>query len=182
LAREDIYLPLDKALTKYLTNDTHLEKIRRAFDYANDKHSGQLRKSGEPYIVHPRDVAITLAKYRVDPNTIISGLLHDIIEDTETTYAEVKEEFGEEVADIVEGLTKLHLLHYTGSKESQQVKNHQKMVLAMAKDIRVIFVKLADRLNNMRTLSHLDDARQTRISRETLDVFAPIAHRLSLPC
>ncbi|MBI9009289.1 MAG: bifunctional (p)ppGpp synthetase/guanosine-3',5'-bis(diphosphate) 3'-pyrophosphohydrolase [Tenericutes bacterium] len=180
MTKEDIYLPLHEALIKYLTKDSHLDRIRRAFDYANEKHTGQFRKSGEPYIVHPRDVAITLANYRVDPNTIISGLLHDIIEDTETTYAEVKEEFGEEVADIVEGLTKLHLLHYTGSKESQQLKNYQKMVLAMAKDIRVIFVKLADRLNNMRTLSYLDDARQTRISRETLDVFAPIAHRLGM--
>lgn len=177
---ESIYAPLNEAITKYLSKPSHLSDIRRAFDYANEKHRGQFRKSGEPYIVHPRDVAITLATYRVDPNTIISGLLHDIIEDTDTTYDDVKEAFGEEVADIVEGLTKLHLLHYKGSKASQQVKNHQKMVLAMAKDIRVIFVKLADRLNNMRTLSYLDDEQQTRISRETLDIFAPIAHRLGM--
>ncbi|HOO44422.1 MAG TPA: RelA/SpoT family protein, partial [Bacillota bacterium] len=140
----------------------------------------QTRKSGQPYIVHPRDVAITLAEYQVDPNTIIAGLLHDIIEDTNTSYEEIKEGFGEEVADIVEGVTKLDLLHYEGSKATQQVRNHQKMVLAMSKDIRVIFVKLADRLNNMRTLGYLDDERQTRISRETLDIFAPIAHRLGM--
>ncbi len=180
MTKEDIFKPLQEAISKYLSKPDHLNKIRRAFDYANEKHQGQKRKSGEPYIVHPRDVAITLAEYQVDPSTLIAGLLHDIIEDTNTSYEEVKREFGEEVADIVEGLTKLQLLHYSGSKESQQVKNHQKMVLAMSKDIRVIFVKLADRLNNMRTLSYLDDERQTRISRETLDIFAPIAHRLGM--
>jgi GTP pyrophosphokinase len=126
-------------------------------------------------------VAITLAEYQVDPNTLAAGLLHDVIEDTETSYDEIKEMFGEEVADIVEGLTKLDQLQYqTTTKAAQQVKNHQKMVLAMARDIRVIFVKLADRLNNMRTLSFLDDERRTRISRETLDIFAPIAHRLGM--
>lgn len=177
---EDIYRPLDKAIRAYLSKPQHLDNIRRAFDYARAKHEGQRRKSGEPYIVHPRDVAITLAEYQVDPNTLIAGLLHDIIEDTNTSYEEIKEEFGEEVADIVEGVTKLDLLHYEGSKAAQQVKNHQKMVLAMSKDIRVIFVKLADRLNNMRTLNYLDDERQTRISRETLDIFAPIAHRLGM--
>ena len=180
MTKEDIYRPLLEAVTEYLAKPIHLNNIRRAFDYALVKHEGQTRKSGQPYIVHPRDVAITLAEYQVDPNTIIAGLLHDIIEDTETSYDDIKNEFGEEVADIVEGVTKLDLLHYEGSKATQQVRNHQKMVLAMAKDIRVIFVKLADRLNNMRTLSYLDDERQTRISRETLDIFAPIAHRLGM--
>jgi len=148
---------LQNAVSEYLSKPTHLENIRKAFDYACKKHEGQKRKSGEPYIVHPRDVAITLAEYQVDPYTLIAGLLHDIIEDTQTSYEEVKTEFGEEVADIVEGVTKLDLLHYEGSKAVQQVKNNQKMVLAMSKDIRVIFVKLADRLNNMPTLSYLDD-------------------------
>jgi len=178
--QDDAYAPLEAQIKTYLSKKEHLDFIRRAFDYAFMKHQGQLRKSGEPYIIHPTQVAITLAEYRVDPNTIVAGLLHDILEDTDTEYKEVKELFGEEVADIVEGLTKLHLLQYEGSKVSQQVKNHQKMVLAMAKDIRVIFVKLADRLNNMRTLYHLDSERQQRISRETLDVFAPIAHRLGM--
>jgi GTP pyrophosphokinase len=180
MTKEDIYKPLEKAVSKYLKKPEHLDFIKRAFDYAYEKHAPQKRKSGQPYIVHPRDVAITLADYQVDPNTIVSGILHDIIEDTPATYEDLKELFNEDVANIVDGVTKLDLLHYKGSKESQQVKNHQKMVLAMSKDIRVIFVKLADRLNNMRTLGYLDDARQTRISRETLDVFAPIAHRLGM--
>jgi len=176
----DYYKPLKKEISKYIKQPKHLDFIRSAFDYANEKHGDQLRKSGEPYITHPRDVAITLAEYQVDPNTLAAGLLHDVLEDTNTTYEEIKEKFGEEVADIVEGLTKLDQLKYQTSKASQQVKNHQKMVLAMARDIRVIFVKLADRLNNMRTLSFLDDERRTRISRETLDIFAPIAHRLGM--
>jgi GTP pyrophosphokinase len=176
----DYFQKLKVEINKYISQPKHLDFIRSAFDYADSKHKGQLRKSGEPYIVHPRDVAITLAEYQVDPYTIAAGLLHDILEDTDTTYDEIKELFGEEVADIVEGLTKLDQLKYQISKAAQQVKNHQKMVLAMARDIRVIFVKLADRLNNMRTLSFLDDERRTRISRETLDIFAPIAHRLGM--
>ena len=180
MTKEDIYRPLLEEVTGYLKKKEHLDFIKSAFDYAFEMHKPQKRKSGEPYIVHPRDVAITLAEYQVDPNTLVSGLLHDVIEDTPATYEDIKEKFNEEVADIVEGVTKLDMLHYKGSKASQQVKNHQKMVLAMSKDIRVIFVKLADRLNNMRTLGFLDDARQTRISRETLDIFAPIAHRLGM--
>jgi len=180
LTRDEAYKPLEEQLSTYLSKKEHLDFIRRAFDFAYMKHEGQLRKSGDQYITHPVQVGITLAEYRVDPSTIVAGLLHDILEDTDTDYEEVRNLFGEEVADIVEGLTKLHLLTYEGSKAAQQVKNHQKMVLAMAKDIRVIFVKLADRLNNMRTLYHLDEERQIRISRETLDVFAPIAHRLGM--
>ncbi len=180
MTKEEIYKPLESAISSYLSKPEHLDFIRKAFDFSYEKHQGQLRKSGEPYIIHPVQVACTLAEYQVDPSTIASGLLHDLIEDTDTTYQDLKSLFGEEVADIVEGLTKLHLLHYQGTKASEQVKNHQKMVLAMAKDIRVIFVKLSDRLNNMRTLSHLDSERQMRISRETLDIFAPIAHRLGM--
>jgi len=178
--QDEVYAKLEIQLKAYLSKPEHLDFIRSAFDYAFMKHQGQLRKSGEPYIIHPVQVAITLAEYRVDPYTVVAGLLHDILEDTDTKYDEIKELFGVEVADIVEGLTKLHLLQYEGSKASQQVKNHQKMVLAMAKDIRVIFVKLSDRLNNMRTLGYLDNERQIRISRETLDIFAPIAHRLGM--
>jgi GTP pyrophosphokinase len=180
LTVKDLYQPLESALKKYLSKPKHLKLIRSAFDYAQSKHKDQKRKSGEPYIVHPRDVAITLAEYEVDPNTIVAGLLHDILEDTDTTYEEIKTEFGEEIADIVEGLTKLKQLQYQNSKVLQQAKNHQKMILAMAKDIRVILVKLSDRLNNMRTLAFLSDEKQTRISRETLDIFVPIAHRLGM--
>jgi GTP pyrophosphokinase len=180
MVKEETYDLLLQAVSRYLSKPEHLNFIRRAYDFAYERHSTQLRKSGQPYIVHPVDVAVTLAEYQVDPVTIVSGLLHDILEDTPTKYDEVKTLFGEEVADIVEGLTKLHLITYEGSKAAEQVKNHQKMILAMAKDIRVIFVKLADRLNNMRTLSHLDNERRLRISRETLDIFAPIAHRLGM--
>jgi GTP pyrophosphokinase len=180
MLKEEAYALLLQAVGRYLSKPEHLDFIRRAYDFAYERHSTQLRKSGQPYIVHPVDVAVTLAEYQVDPITIVSGLLHDILEDTPTKYDEVKTLFGEEVADIVEGLTKLHLITYEGSKAAEQVKNHQKMILAMAKDIRVIFVKLADRLNNMRTLSHLDNERRLRISRETLDIFAPIAHRLGM--
>ncbi|MGE4572347.1 MAG: bifunctional (p)ppGpp synthetase/guanosine-3',5'-bis(diphosphate) 3'-pyrophosphohydrolase [Candidatus Izemoplasmatales bacterium] len=180
MTQVDYYKPLADALSKYLSKSKHLKLIRSAFDYALQKHGDQRRKSGEPYIIHPRDVAITLAEYEVDPNTIVAGLLHDILEDTDTTYEEIKNEFGEEIADIVEGLTKLKQLQYQNSKVLQQAKNHQKMILAMAKDIRVILVKLADRLNNMRTLAFLNDEKQTRISRETLDIFVPIAHRLGM--
>lgn len=180
MVEHNYYDKLEEAVSKYLKKPSHLNLIRSAFDYAYDKHKDQKRKSGEPYIVHPRDVAVTLAEYEVDPYTIVAGLLHDIIEDTDTTYDDVKALFGEEVADIVEGVTKLKQLHYQNSKVLQQAKNHQKMILAMARDIRVILVKLADRLNNMRTLAHLSSEKQERISRETLDIFVPIAHRLGM--
>lgn len=180
MTEHNYFEKLNQALSNYIKKPTHLKLIRRAFDYAQEKHKDQKRKSGEPYIVHPRDVAVTLADYQVDPYTIIAGLLHDILEDTDTTYEEIKELFGEEVADIVEGVTKLKQLQYQNSKVLQQAKNHQKMILAMAKDIRVILVKLADRLNNMRTLAHLATEKQERISRETLDIFVPIAHRLGM--
>jgi GTP pyrophosphokinase len=180
LTEIDYFKTLEEAVSKYISKPKHLNFIRSAFDYANNKHKDQKRKSGEPYIIHPRDVAVTLAEYEVDPNTIVAGLLHDILEDTDTTYEEIKDTFGEEIADIVEGLTKLKQLQYQNSKVLQQAKNHIKMILAMAKDIRVILVKLADRLNNMRTLAFLNDEKQTRISRETLDIFVPIAHRLGM--
>ncbi|MGI6392587.1 MAG: RelA/SpoT family protein [Candidatus Izemoplasmatales bacterium] len=180
MSGDDAFRPLDIAISPYITKKEHRDFIRRAFDFAYERHRLQKRKSGEPFIIHPVQVAITLSEYRVDPNTIAAGLLHDILEDTDTEYSEIKKLFGEEVAEIVEGLTKLHHLQYEGSRPVEQAKNHQKMVLAMARDIRVIFVKLADRLNNMRTLNHLDPERQARISRETLDVFAPIAHRLGM--
>ena len=172
--------PLKKKVEEYITKQEHLDYIAKAFEYAYNAHGTQLRKSGEPYIVHPVDVALTLTDYRVDPTTLAAALLHDVIEDTDYTYDDIKNEFGEELADIVEGLTKLKKIEYQGNKVQAQVANHQKMILAMAKDIRVIFVKLADRLNNMRTLKYLDDERKIRISNETLDIYAPIAHRLGM--
>ncbi|PAT01212.1 (p)ppGpp synthetase [Candidatus Izimaplasma bacterium ZiA1] len=176
---------LKEIIENYITNKEHLQLIEDAYNYAYNKHKGQLRKSGEQYIVHPLDVAIILAEYHTDPTTIISGLLHDVIEDTDATYEEVKVMFGEEVALLTEGVTKLGQYKFKGNttedeKLQNQAKNYQKMLLAMAKDIRVIIVKLADRLNNIRTLKHLPDVKQKRIATETMEIYAPLAHRLGM--
>lgn len=172
-------------VSEYIHNKEHLDLIQDAFQYAKSHHEGQFRKSGEPYIVHPLDVAIILAELRTDPTTIIAGLLHDVIEDTDVTFDDVKERFGEEVALLIEGVTKLGQykfkeLDHEQSKLKAQASNYQKMLLAMSKDIRVIIVKLADRLNNIRTLASLPEVKQTRIARETMDIYAPLAHRLGM--
>jgi len=176
---------LKEIIVEYITNKEHLHLIEDAYNYAYKKHKGQLRKSGEEYILHPLDVAIILAEYHTDPTTIISGLLHDVIEDTDATYEEVKVMFGEEVALLTEGVTKLGQYKFKGNttedeKLQNQAKNYQKMLLAMAKDIRVIIVKLADRLNNIRTLKHLPEVKQKRIATETMEIYAPLAHRLGM--
>jgi GTP pyrophosphokinase len=170
---------------KYISNKNHLEQIQDAFDYAKKMHEGQYRKSGEEYIVHPVDCAIILAEYQTDPTTIMAGLLHDVIEDTDATFETVKDQFGEEVALLIEGVTKLGQYKYKGSdveaeKLKAQAMNYQKMLIAMAKDIRVVIVKLADRLNNIRTLGALPEVKQKRIARETMDIYAPLAHRLGM--
>lgn len=163
----------------YITNSNSLEMIENAYDYAYDKHKEQKRKSGEPYFVHVLNVAYELAKLKVDPNTICAGLLHDVIEDCDVTKEEFLENFNEEIYEIVEAVTKISTLKFTDEKEYQAV-NHRKILIAMAKDVRVILVKLVDRLHNMRTLNHLAPEKQKRIARETLDVYAPIAHRLGI--
>ncbi len=156
-----------------------LEIINKAYTYALERHSGQTRASGEPYLIHPLEVAKVLAEMKLDPTAIAAGLLHDAIEDTEATREDIRRQFGEQVLHIVEGVTKIDKIEFA-SKEERQAENVRKMVLAMVDDIRVVLIKLADRLHNMRTLEHLPAERQQVIARETLDIYAPIAHRLGM--
>lgn len=156
-----------------------LNLIRKAYVYCAKVHQGQTRLSGEPYIIHPLEVAGLLATLKLDVPSIVTGFLHDTIEDTLTTADELAEMFGPEVAALVEGVTKISKIHFK-TKEENQAENFRKMLLAMANDIRVILVKLADRLHNMRTLQFQPDVKQRSISRETMDIYAPIAHRLGI--
>jgi len=156
-----------------------VELIIRAYNYAENAHQGQYRKSGERYFIHPVEVAKILIELQMDNSTIAAGLLHDVIEDTDYGYDKIRKEFGEEIADLVEGVTKLTRLSFN-SKEERQAENLRKMVLAMAKDIRVILIKLADRLHNMRTLKFQSTEKQKEKATETLEIFAPIAHRLGI--
>lgn len=159
--------------------DADVELLRRAYVFSALEHKGQVRHSGEPYLVHPLEVANILADMRLDVVAIAAGLLHDVVEDTLTTIERIQELFGPDVAHVVEGVTKLGAIPFS-SKEERQAENFRKMLLAMVDDIRVIMVKLADRLHNMRTLGHLPEDRRSRIAQETLDIYAPIAHRLGM--
>ncbi|ORX23904.1 (p)ppGpp synthetase [Thermoanaerobacterium sp. PSU-2] len=164
---------------KYDQSEDDINLILKAYDYALKAHEGQYRNSGEPYIVHPVEVAMILADLELDVSTIASGLLHDVIEDTSISYEDIKNEFGQEIADLVDGVTKLGMIEYK-SKVEQQAENMRKMLIAMAKDIRVIMIKLADRLHNMRTLKFLSEEKQKEKAQETLEICAPIAHRLGM--
>jgi GTP pyrophosphokinase len=155
------------------------ELLRRAYVFSAYEHKGQVRRSGEPYLVHPLEVADLLADMRLDPVAVAAGLLHDIVEDTPNTIEKIRELFGEKVAHVVEGVTKLSALQFSSSEE-RQAESFRKMLLAMVDDIRVILVKLADRLHNMRTLQHLPEDRRLRIAQETREIYAPIAHRLGM--
>lgn len=174
-----LYEELISSVKKYHPS-TDLTVIQKAYESAYQAHEGQKRKSGEPYIIHPLCVAIILADLELDKETIVAGLLHDAVEDTWMTVEEVTQEFGEEVALLVDGVTKLGQLSYSADKVELQAENLRKMFLAMAKDIRVILIKLADRLHNMRTLQYMKPAKQLEKARETMDIYAPIAMRLGI--
>jgi len=169
---------LRKQVEAYLPAE-QVTRVADAFVVANDAHSEQKRRSGEPYITHPVAVAGLLADMRLDHETIMAALLHDVIEDTETTRDDLAEQFGATVAELVEGVSKLDKLHFE-SKEEAQTENYRKMIMAMVQDIRVILIKLADRTHNMRTIGHLRPDKRRRIARETLEIYAPLAHRLGI--
>jgi len=172
---------LEELLAKAGANrpDADLSVIERAWDYARDAHDGQVRESGEPYFDHPVAVAFILADMNLDPNTIAAGLLHDVIEDTGRSYEEISQVFGSEIATLVDGVTKLSRMDFK-SREEQQAESLRKMFVAMAKDIRVILIKLADRLHNMQTLDFSPPDKQKRVAGETLEIYAPLAHRLGM--
>ncbi|ANK64614.1 RelA/SpoT family protein [Loigolactobacillus backii] len=167
------------ALVKTYMNSEHVAFVKRALDFATYVHQEQFRQSGEPYIIHPIQVAAILAELEMDPATVASGFLHDVVEDTNVTLGDIKELFGTDVAIIVDGVTKLSKIQYVAHKDAL-AENHRKMILAMAKDLRVVMVKLADRLHNMRTLQHLRPDKQRRIANETLEIYASLADRLGI--
>lgn len=174
-----LYEELISSVRKYHPS-TDISMIEKAYRIARDAHEGQVRKSGEPYIIHPLCVGIILADLELDKETIVAGLLHDVVEDTVMTTEEITREFGAEVALLVDGVTKLGQLNYSADKVEVQAENLRKMFLAMAKDIRVILIKLADRLHNMRTLKYMPPHKQKEKARETMDIYAPIAQRLGI--
>ena len=162
-----------------LNPNYELEGIKKAYELAAEMHEGQLRKSGEPYLIHPVEVAKILAGLGMDEQTIIAGLLHDVVEDTEYTEEQLKQDFGEEVTLLVDGVTKLGNLIFE-TKEDAQAENLRKMFLAMSKDIRVLIIKLADRLHNMRTINYMSPEKIAEKSKETLEIYAPLANRLGM--
>jgi guanosine-3',5'-bis(diphosphate) 3'-pyrophosphohydrolase len=168
-----------KAASEYLHEEKNINLIQRAYEIAMEKHQGQMRRSGEPYVQHPLEVAYLLATLHTGPATIAAGLVHDVLEDTDMTKEEMTEHLGKDVADIVDGVTKISKLKYM-TMEKALASDHQKILLAMAKDIRVVLVKLVDRLHNMRTLEHLAPDKRQKIAKETLDLYSPLAHRLGM--
>ena len=176
---DDLFNDLIRIFRRYRPNDD-ITRIRMAYDVAREQHKDQKRKSGEPYIIHPLNVAIILAEMEMDPETLIAALLHDVVEDTDMTLDQVEELFGEDVAVMVNGVTKLTQINYNADKIEVQAENLRKMFVAMAKDIRVVIIKLADRLHNLRTLQYQSKAKQEEKARETLDIYSPLAERLGI--
>ena len=176
---DDLFEILKRTVSSYHPSND-LDMINKAYELAKDAHKEQKRKSGEPYLIHPVCVAIILAQLEMDKETIVGGLLHDVVEDTKYTTEDITEMFSEEIAVLVDGVTKLTQLNYSSDKLELQAENLRKMFLAMAKDIRVIIIKLADRLHNMRTMQFMKPEKQKEKSRETMDIYAPIADRLGI--
>ena len=176
---EELFGKLIAQIKTYHPSDD-LALIRKAYELAADAHKDQRRRSGEPYIIHPLCVALILANLEMDKETIIGAILHDIVEDTEITLEQVAEQFGDEVALLVDGVTKLTQLSWNADKVEIQAENLRHMLLAMAKDIRVILIKLADRLHNMRTLEYMTTAKQAEKARETMEIYSPLAARLGI--
>jgi guanosine-3',5'-bis(diphosphate) 3'-pyrophosphohydrolase len=180
LLEDQIFDELIEIVTAQNRGADDVARLRLAYEYARQKHAGQLRKSNDNYIIHPVSVAVILAKIQVDTPSILAGILHDTIEDTSATEAEIQAQFGTEVLHLVEGVTKLGKYHFAAADVDRQAENFRRMFIAMAEDIRVILVKLADRLHNMRTLDHLKPEKQKRIAAETLEIFAPLANRMGM--
>ena len=175
----ELFNDIEETLKEQSRSEKDILEIKEAFLFAQKLHQGQYRVSEEPYIIHPVEVVKILLKLRADKHTLMAGFLHDVLEDTDTEPEEIQERFGEDVLNLVQGVTKLGKLKFK-SKEERQAENFRRLFIAMANDARIIFLKLADRLHNMRTLNFMAPAKQQRIAQETLDIFAPLANRLGV--
>ena len=179
MSEKPLFDEIKQKLIEQNRDDEDIKKIEDAYNFAKRLHEGQYRISEEPYIIHPVEVAKILVDLKVDTNTLIAAFLHDILEDTATEPIEIEQRFGKDVLNLVQGVTKLGKLQFK-SKEERQAENFRRLFIAMASDIRIIFLKLADRLHNMRTLNFMAANKQQKIARETLDIFAPLANRLGI--
>ncbi|MCA9804460.1 MAG: bifunctional (p)ppGpp synthetase/guanosine-3',5'-bis(diphosphate) 3'-pyrophosphohydrolase, partial [Cyanobacteria bacterium HKST-UBA02] len=171
--------PLIKLLEDQGRDPADVKQVQKAYDFAHKAHDGQLRKSEDPYIIHPVEVSMILAELDADVQTLCAALLHDVLEDCDVTPKQMEKEFGPDIVTIVEGVTKLGKFSFS-SKEERQAENFRKLIVAIAEDFRVVLVKMADRLHNMRTMDHMSPHKQVEISKETLEIYAPLANRFGL--